>query len=111
MENADGIGSCGDVDCEDSLKIVIKVKNNVIEDISFLVAGFVAAVASSSMTTELSKGKTIEEALKITDNDIAIAIALDGLPENKCFLLYWEQRHYEVLLKTISTKLSLKKSL
>ena len=81
MENADGIGSYGDADCGDSLKIFIKVKNDVIEDISFLVAGCVAAVASSSMTTELAKGKTIEEALKITDEDIAIA--LGGLPENK----------------------------
>ena len=81
MENADGIGCYGDADCGDSLKIFIKVKNDVIEDISFLVAGCVAAVASSSMTTELAKGKTIEEALKITDEDIAIA--LGGLPENK----------------------------
>lgn len=81
MENADGIGSYGDVDCGDSLKIFIKVNNDVIKDISFLVAGCVAAVASSSMTTELAKGKTIEEALKITDEDIATA--LGGLPESK----------------------------
>jgi nitrogen fixation NifU-like protein len=81
MENADGIGSYGDADCGDHLKIYIKVRNEVIEDISFLVVGCVAAVASSSMTTELAKGKTIEEALKITDEDIAAA--LGGLPENK----------------------------
>lgn len=81
MENADGIGSYGDASCGDSLKIFIKVKSNVIEEIKFLVVGCVAAVASSSMTTELAKGKTITEALKITDEDISIA--LGGLPENK----------------------------
>jgi nitrogen fixation NifU-like protein len=81
MPDADGIGSCGDPSCGDSLTLYIKVKDNVITDISFLVFGCVAAIASSSMTTELAKGKTLEEALRITDNDIADA--LDGLPENK----------------------------
>ncbi len=81
MPDADAIGSCGDLGCGDSLTLYIKVKDNVITDISFLVFGCVAAIASSSMTTELVKGKTLEEALRITDNDIADA--LDGLPENK----------------------------
>jgi len=81
MPDADAIGSCGDPGCGDSLTLYIKVKDNVITDISFLVFGCVAAIASSSMTTELVKGKTLEEALRITDNDIADA--LDGLPENK----------------------------
>ena len=76
MPDADGIGSCGDPSCGDSLTLYIKVKDNVITDISFLVFGCVAAIASSSMTTELAKGKTLEEALRITDNDIADA--LDG---------------------------------
>ncbi|OPY61921.1 MAG: NifU-like protein [Pelotomaculum sp. PtaU1.Bin065] len=81
MPDADAIGSCGDPGCGDSLTLYIKVKDSVITDISFLVFGCVAAIASSSMTTELAKGKTLEEALRITDNDIADA--LDGLPENK----------------------------
>lgn len=81
MPDADGIGSCGDPGCGDSLTIYIKVKDDVITDISFLVLGCVAAIASSSMTTELAKGKTLDEASKITDADIAKA--LDGLPENK----------------------------
>lgn len=81
MPDADAIGSCGDPGCGDSLTLYIKVKDNVITDISFLVFGCVAAIASSSMTTELAKGKALEEALRITDNDIADA--LDGLPENK----------------------------
>ena len=81
MNDADGEGTVGDPSCGDSLTIYIKVKNDVIEDISFLVFGCAAAIATSSMTTELAKGKTIEEALKISEDDIAQA--LGGLPENK----------------------------
>ncbi|NLD47347.1 MAG: iron-sulfur cluster assembly scaffold protein [Clostridiaceae bacterium] len=81
MKDADGEGSCGDPGCGDSLTIYIKVKNDVIEDISFLVFGCAAAIATSSMTTELAKGKIIEEALKLTDDDVIEA--LGGLPENK----------------------------
>lgn len=81
MPDADGKGTCGDPGCGDSLTIYIKVKDNVITDISFLVFGCVAAIATSSMTTELVKGKTLEEALKLTDTDIADA--LGGLPEHK----------------------------
>ena len=81
MPDADGEGTCGDPGCGDCLTIYIKVKDNVITDISFLVFGCVAAIATSSMTTELVKGKTLEVALKLTDADIAEA--LGGLPENK----------------------------
>lgn len=81
MPDADGIGNGGDPSCGDSLTIYIKVKNNIVSDISFLVFGCVAAIATSSMTTELVKGKTLEEALKLTDTDITEA--LGGLPENK----------------------------
>ncbi|RDU25016.1 iron-sulfur cluster assembly scaffold protein [Anaerosacchariphilus polymeriproducens] len=81
MAGADGEGHFGEPECGDSLTIYIKVKENVISDIKFLVFGCVAAVASSSMTTELAKGKMIDEALKITDHDIAEA--LGGLPESK----------------------------
>lgn len=81
MPDADGIGQCGDPGCGDNLTIYIKVKDNVITEISFMVFGCVAAIASSSMTTELAKGKTLEQALKITDSDIAEA--LGGLPEHK----------------------------
>jgi nitrogen fixation NifU-like protein len=81
MIEPDGEGHFGEPECGDSLTIYIKVKDNIITEISFLVFGCVAAVASSSMTTELAKGKTLEEALKISDNDIANA--LDGLPESK----------------------------
>lgn len=81
MNDADGEGTIGDPGCGDSLTIYIKVGNGIIEDISFLVFGCAAAIATSSMTTELAKGKTIEEAMKITEDDIVEA--LGGLPENK----------------------------
>ena len=81
MVDADGEGTYGDPNCGDFLTIYIKVKDNIIEDISFLVFGCTASVATSSMTTVLAKGKTIEEALKIEDEDIVEA--LDGLPIEK----------------------------
>lgn len=81
MPNADAEGSFGDVDCGDFLTLYIKVEEEKIVDISFLVFGCTAAVATSSMTTVLAKGKRLDEALKITDTEIAEA--LDGLPENK----------------------------
>jgi len=81
MVDADSIGTAGDPACGDSLTLYIKVKDNIIEDISFMVFGCVAAIATSSMTTELAKGKSLDKAYKITDQDIADA--LDGLPEQK----------------------------
>ena len=81
MVDYDGKGTYGDPGCGDSLTIYIKVKDNIIEDISFLVFGCTASVATSSMTTVLAKGKTIEEALEIEEQDIVDA--LDGLPEHK----------------------------
>lgn len=81
MPDADAVGSSGESGCGDFLEIFIKVTENRITDISFLVDGCVAAVASSSVATELVKGKTLAEAACITDHDIVEA--LDGLPEHK----------------------------
>lgn len=81
LRDANGEGTFGDPGCGDSLNIYIKVVNDLIEDISFLVFGCPASVATSSMTTVLANGKTIEEALNITEEDIINA--LGGLPENK----------------------------
>lgn len=89
IENADGIGIAGNIVCGDVMKIFIKVKksednnymNYVIEDIKFKTLGCAAAIATSSMITELAKGKTIKDALKITKADVADA--LDGLPPIK----------------------------
>jgi nitrogen fixation NifU-like protein len=81
MPDADSEGCWGDPSCGDFLRIYIKVVNDRIADISFLVLGCPAAVATSSMTTVLAKGKTLEAALQITEANIVQA--LDGLPEEK----------------------------
>ena len=81
MEDPDAVGIMGDPDCGDALEMFIKVRDNRIEEISYLVYGCCAAIATSSMTTELAKGKTLEEAFAITEEDIAYA--LGGLPDNK----------------------------
>ena len=81
MVDYSGKGIYGDPGCGDSLTIYIKVKDNIIEDISFLVFGCTASVATSSMTTVIAKGKTIEEALEIKEEDIVEA--LEGLPDHK----------------------------
>jgi len=87
MEDPDGIGKVGNPVCGDVMWIYIKVKDNRIVDVSFETFGCAAAIATSSMATELVKGKTIEEALEITNK--AVATALDGLPPIKlhCSLL------------------------
>ena len=81
MPDADAEGSYGDPSCGDLLTVYLKVKDNRVEEISYLVFGCCASIASSSMTSVLAKGKTLEEALSITEEDIIQA--LDGLPENK----------------------------
>lgn len=81
LADPDAEGTCGEPGCGDSLTIYLIVENQVILDISFLVFGCVAAIASSSMTTELAKGKTLTEAAKLSETDIVNA--LGGLPENK----------------------------
>ncbi|MEE1077112.1 MAG: Fe-S cluster assembly scaffold protein NifU [Acutalibacteraceae bacterium] len=81
IENADGIGEVGNAKCGDIMKMYIKVDNNVITDVTFKTFGCGAAIATSSMATELIKGKTIDEALKLTNK--AVMEALDGLPPVK----------------------------
>ncbi len=81
MLEADGIGEVGNPKCGDIMKMYIKVKDNVITDVKFKTFGCGAAIATSSMATELIKGKTIDEALKLTNK--AVMEALDGLPPVK----------------------------
>ena len=81
MPDADGVGEVGNAKCGDIMKIFIKVKDNIITDISFQTFGCGAAIATSSMATELAKGKSVEEALELTN--LAVAEALDGLPPIK----------------------------
>ena len=81
MEDANGIGDAGDPGCGDTMRLYIKVEDDLIIDVSFKICGCVAALASASVTTVLVKGKTIDEALMITNTDISDA--LGGLPEQK----------------------------
>ena len=81
IENADGIGEVGNAKCGDIMKIYLKVKDGIIEDVKFETFGCGSAIASSSMATEMIKGKSIDEALSLTNK--AVAEALDGLPAHK----------------------------
>ena len=78
MEDADGIGEVGNAKCGDIMKMYIRVENDIITDVSFCTFGCGSAIASSSMATEMIKGKPVKEALALTNK--AVAEALDGLP-------------------------------
>ncbi|MCD6299311.1 MAG: Fe-S cluster assembly scaffold protein NifU [Thermoplasmata archaeon] len=81
IEDADGVGKVGNPVCGDLITIYIKVKDGRLEDVKFKTFGCAAAIATSSMVTELAKGKTLEEAERITRDDVASE--LDGLPPIK----------------------------
>ena len=81
IENASGVGTVGNAKCGDIMKMYIKVENDIITDVSFNTFGCGSAIASSSMATEMIKGKPISEALALTNK--AVAEALDGLPAHK----------------------------
>jgi nitrogen fixation NifU-like protein len=108
MENPDGVGVVGNIACGDEMKIYIKVretegdkKSSIIEDINFETLGCAAAIATSSMVTELAKGKTLAEAEKITRNDVAQA--LGSLPPIK---MHCSNMATEALKKAIENYLS-----
>ncbi|CCO08803.1 Fe-S cluster assembly scaffold protein NifU [Desulforamulus hydrothermalis] len=81
IENPDGVGQVGNPSCGDIMKITLRVENNIIKDIKFKTFGCGAAVATSSMVTEMAMGKTLDEALQITNK--SVAEALEGLPPAK----------------------------
>ena len=81
MEDADGIGEVGNAVCGDIMRMYIKVKDGIITDVKFKTFGCGSAIASSSMATEMIKGKPITEALELSNK--AVAQALDGLPAHK----------------------------
>ena len=81
IENADGVGEIGNAKCGDIMKIYLKIENDIIEDVKFETFGCGSAIASSSMATEMIMGKSIHEALELTNK--AGAEALDGLPAHK----------------------------
>lgn len=81
LENVDGIGEVGNAKCGDIMKIYLKIDNDTISDVRFETFGCASAIASSSMATELIKGKSIDEALALTNQ--AVTEALEGLPTAK----------------------------
>lgn len=81
IENANAVGEVGNAKCGDIMKIYMDIEDNVIKDVKFKTFGCGAAIATSSMATELVKGKTVEEALELTNK--AVMEALDGLPPEK----------------------------
>ena len=81
IDDADGVGEVGNAKCGDIMKIFIKVDNDIISDVKFQTFGCGSAIASSSMATELIKGKPLSQALELTNK--AVAEALDGLPAHK----------------------------
>ncbi|MDY4975280.1 MAG: Fe-S cluster assembly scaffold protein NifU [Clostridia bacterium] len=93
LEDANAIGEVGNAKCGDIMKIYLKIEDNIIQDVKFKTFGCGAAIATSSMATEMIKGKTVEEALQLTNK--AVAEALDGLPPVKmhCSMLAEEAVH------------------
>ncbi|WP_456298208.1 Fe-S cluster assembly scaffold protein NifU [Anaerosolibacter carboniphilus] len=81
IENADGVGQVGNVKCGDIMKMYLKIENDIIVDVKFKTFGCGSAIATSSIATEMIKGKTVQDALKLTNK--AVVEALDGLPAQK----------------------------
>ena len=93
IENADGVGEVGNAKCGDIMKMYLKIDDDVVTDVKFETFGCGSAIASSSMATELIKGQSVSDALKLTNQ--AVAEALDGLPAYKmhCSVLAEEAIH------------------
>ena len=81
IEDANGIGEVGNAKCGDIMKMYLKIEDGIIQDVKFETFGCGSAIASSSMATELIKGKPVEDAMRLTNQ--AVAEALDGLPDYK----------------------------
>jgi len=99
---ADGVGEVGNARCGDIMKMYLKINDNIIEDVKFKTFGCGSAIASSSMATELIKGKTIEEAMLLTNK--AVASALDGLPPIKMHCSVLAEQAIKSALLDYSTK-------
>ena len=104
IENPDGVGEVGNPVCGDMMTFYIKVKDDRLEDVKFKTFGCGAAIAVSSMVSEMAKGKTLEEAMKITPR--SVADELEGLPKNK---LHCSNLGAQALNKAIQDYLSKKK--
>ena len=105
IENADGVGTVGNAKCGDIMKIYLKVEDDVITDCKFKTFGCGAAIATSSMATELIKGHSIDEALALTNN--AVVEALDGLPAVKVHCSVLAEQAVKSALSDYSTRLGI----
>lgn len=107
MEKPSAIGTVGNAKCGDIMRIYLQVEDNIIKDVKFKTFGCAAAIATSSMATELILNKTIEEALKITNR--AVLEALDGLPTAKihCSMLAEEAIHAAVYEYALANDLNI----
>lgn len=104
IENPDGVGEVGNVKCGDIMRMYLKIEDNIISDVKFKTFGCGSAIASSSMATELIKGKTIEEAMKLTNK--AVADALDGLPPIKMHCSVLAEQAIKAALLDYSEKMT-----
>lgn len=102
IEDADGIGEVGNARCGDIMKMYLKIKDGIIEDVKFKTFGCGAAIATSSMATEMIKGKAIEDALKLTNE--AVVEALDGLPAVKIHCSVLAEQAVKAALSDYYTK-------
>ncbi len=97
IEDADGVGEVGNAKCGDIMKIYLKIQDDIISDVKFETFGCGSAIASSSMATELIKGKPVSDAMSLTNK--AVAEALDGLPAHKMHCSVLAEEAIKVALK------------
>ena len=97
LEDANGVGTVGNAKCGDIMKMYLKIEDHIVKDVKFETFGCGSAIASSSMATELIKGKPVEEARNLTNQ--AVAEALDGLPDYKMHCSVLAQEAIEAALK------------
>ena len=102
IEDANGIGEVGNAKCGDIMKMYLKIEDGIVKDVKFETFGCGSAIASSSMATELIKGKPVEEARKLTNE--AVAEALDGLPDYKMHCSVLAQEAIESALKDYESR-------
>ena len=102
IENANAVGEVGNAVCGDIMKIYMDIEDNIIKDVKFKTFGCGAAIATSSMATELVKGKTVEEALEVTNK--AVMDALDGLPPEKVHCSVLAEQAIQAALQDYSKK-------
>ena len=102
LEDANGVGTVGNAKCGDIMKMYLKIEDDIVKDVKFETFGCGSAIASSSMATELIKGKPVEEASQLTNK--SVAEALDGLPDYKMHCSVLAQEAIEAALKDYESR-------